>query len=65
MRTATSLRRQGWAVEYSLHPMPLGKQLDSARKAGADAAIIIRADGSLRKKHFESGEEEPFTFPNG
>jgi len=65
MQTATTLRRQGWAVEYSLHPMPLGKQLDSARKAGADAAIIIRADGSLRKKVFESGEEEPFTFPNG
>jgi histidyl-tRNA synthetase len=65
MRVATALRRQGYAVEYALRSQQLGKQLDAARKAGADAAIIIRSDGSLRKKHFESGEEEPFTFPNG
>ena len=65
MRVATSLRRQGWSVEYALHPQALGKQLDAGRKAGADAAIILRADGSLRKKQFETGEEEPFTFPNG
>lgn len=65
MRIATGLRRQGWAVEYALRPQPLGKQLDAARKAGADAVIILKADGSMRKKHFESGAEEPFTFPNG
>lgn len=65
MRVATGLRRHGWAVEYALRPSSLGKQLDAARKSGAHAAIIIRADGSLRKKDLESGEEESFTFPNG
>jgi len=65
MRIATGLRRQGWAVECALRTQSLGKQIDTARKAGADAVIILKTDGSLRKKHLESGEEEPFTFPNG
>jgi len=65
MRVATALRRQGYAVEYALRSQQLGKQLDAARKAGAHAAIIIRADGSMRRKDFQTGEEEPFTFPNG
>lgn len=65
MRIATGLRRKGSAVEYALRPQQLGKQLDAARKAGARAAIILRADGTLKKKDFASGAEEPFTFPNG
>jgi hypothetical protein len=52
-------------VEYALRPQSLGKQLDAARKAGAKAAIILRADGALKRKDFATGVEEPFTFPNG
>lgn len=65
MRLATALRRKGASVEYALRPQALGKQLDSARKAGAKAAIILRTDGTLKQKDFASGAEEPFTFPNG
>jgi histidyl-tRNA synthetase len=65
MRLATTLRRTGASVEYALRPQALGKQLDSARKAGAKAAIILRTDGTHKQKDLASGAEEPFTFPNG
>lgn len=65
MRVATVLRRAGFAVEYALRPHALGKQLDAARKAGALAAVILRADGTMRRKEFGSGAEEPFTLPHG
>jgi histidyl-tRNA synthetase len=65
MRIATRLRRGGSAVEYALKPAPLGKQMDAARKAGAKAVVIAKADGSLRLKDFASGKEGPFTLPNG
>jgi histidyl-tRNA synthetase len=65
MRTATHLRRSGASVEYSLRGMQLGKQLQTATKAGALAAIILRADGSMVQKDLATGAEEPFTFPNG
>jgi histidyl-tRNA synthetase len=65
MRVATALRRQGSSVEYVLRPQQLGKQLDAARKAGALAAVILRADGTMRRKEFGSGVEEPFTLPHG
>ena len=65
MRIATRLRRANHAVEYALKPAALGKQLDAARKAGARAVVILKADGSLRLKDFASGKEGPFTLPNG
>jgi histidyl-tRNA synthetase len=65
MRIATALRRSGASVEYSLRPMQLGKQLQSASKAGALAAVILRADGAVVQKDLATGKEEPFTFPNG
>lgn len=65
MRIATVLRRTGSSVEYTLRPLQLGKQLDAARKAGATAAVILRADGTLRRKEFASGAEESFTLPHG
>jgi histidyl-tRNA synthetase len=65
MRTATSLRRSGASVEYALKPAQLGKQLQTASKAGALAAVILRADGSVVQKDLATGAEEPFTFPNG
>jgi histidyl-tRNA synthetase len=65
MKTAATLRQQGASVEYALKPAPLGKQLDSARKAAARTAVILRADGSRVRKDLASGAEEPFTFPNG
>ena len=65
MRIATRLRRTGSAVEYALKPAALGKQLDAARKAGAKAVVILKADGALRLKDFATGTEGPFTLPNG
>jgi len=65
MKVATMLRRQGSSVEYALRPQQLGKQLDAARKASARAAIILRADGTMKRKEFATGAEEPFTFPHG
>ena len=65
MEVATQLRRAGRSVEYSFRFTPLGKQLDAARKAGAEEVIILRADGSMRRKLFASGTEEPFPFPHG
>ena len=65
MRVATVLRRDGASVEYALRPLPLGKQLDAARKSRATAAVILRADGTLRRKEFASGAEESFTLPHG
>lgn len=65
MRITTSLRRSGAAVEYSLRAMALGKQLQAASKAGALAAVIVRADGSTVQRDLATGAEEPFTFPHG
>lgn len=65
MRIATSLRRSGASVEYAFRPAQLGKQLQTASKAGALAAVILRADGSVVQKDLATGAEEPFTFPNG
>ena len=65
MEVATQLRRAGRSVEYSFRFTPLGKQLDAARKAGAAEVIILRADGSMRRKAFASGNEELFILPNG
>jgi|SRR6185503_5529595 len=65
MRIATTLRRTGASVEYSLRPMQLGKQLQTATKAGALAAVILRADGAVIQKDLATGAEEPFTFPHG
>jgi histidyl-tRNA synthetase len=65
MRVATQLRRAGHSVEYGFKPVQLGKQLDTARKAGARAVVIVKADRTLRIKDFGSGTEGPFTLPNG
>jgi len=65
MEVATRLRRSGQTVEYALHFNALGKQLDAARKAGAAEVVILRADGTMRRKVFATGAEEPFTFPHG
>ena len=65
MRVATSLRRSGASAEYCLHPIQLGKQVQTASKAGALAAVIIRADKSMSRKDLATGNEEPFIFPNG
>jgi histidyl-tRNA synthetase len=65
MRIATHLRRSGASVEYSLRPMQLGKQLQTAGKAGALAAVILRTDGTRVQRDLATGAEEPFTLPNG
>ncbi len=65
MRIATALRRTGASVEYALRPMQLGKQLQAATRAGALAAVILRASDVVVQKDLATGAEEPFTFPNG
>jgi histidyl-tRNA synthetase len=65
MRVATVLRRAGHAVEYAFKATQLGKQMDTARKAGARAVVIVKPDRSLRLKDFVTGNEGPFTLPNG
>jgi histidyl-tRNA synthetase len=65
MRLATQLRRAGHSVESAFRAGALGKQLDAARKAGAKAVVITKADGTLRLKDFATGTEGPFTLPNG
>ncbi len=65
MRVATALRHSGASVEYSLRPVQLGKQLQTATRAGALAAVILRADGARVRKDLATGSEEPFTFPHG
>lgn len=65
MQIATSLRRTGASAEYALRPQNLGRQLKAAAAAGALAAVIVRADGTLVQKDLASGAEEPFTFPHG
>jgi histidyl-tRNA synthetase len=65
MRVATGLRRSGASTEYSLRPQPLGKQLQTATRAGALAAVILRADGTCVRKDLATGAEEPFTLPDG
>jgi len=65
MEIATSLRRSGASAEYALKPQNLARQLKTAGAAGALAAVILRADGSVVQKDLGSGAEEPFTFPNG
>ena len=65
MRVATRLRRAGHSAEYGFKHGPLGKQLDTARKVGARAVVMVKADRSLRVKDFGSGTEGPFTLPNG
>ena len=64
-RVATRLRRAGHSAEYGFKHGQLGKQLDTARKAGAKAVVIVKPDRTLRLKDFASGNEGPFTLPNG
>jgi histidyl-tRNA synthetase len=65
MQVATTLRRSGKAVEYSLHHVQLGKQLKAASSAGAARAIILRQDGKEVVKDLATGDEKPFTFADG
>lgn len=65
MQVATALRRSGKAVEYSLRPMQLGKQLKAASAAGAAAAVILRQDGKEVLRNLASGDEKPFIFVDG
>ena len=63
LRTATLLRRSGYAVEYALREQALGKQLKAAASAGAHAAVILRrqqlADhGTVTVRRLADGAEE-------
>ncbi len=65
MEIATRLRRSGKSVEYALRPMPLGKQMEAASKAGAAHAVILKADGGPIERDLASKVEKPFTFVDG
>ncbi|MDR0715695.1 MAG: histidine--tRNA ligase [Puniceicoccales bacterium] len=61
MRFANELRRHGFAVEYSLHPIPFGKQLRLALESGAKFAILCgeneRTSGTVKVKNLLFGDE--------
>ena len=65
LQVATTLRRAGKAVEYSLHHVQLGKQLKAAASATAARVIILRQDGKAVVKDLVTGDEKPFTFADG
>jgi histidyl-tRNA synthetase len=63
LRTATVLRRSGYAVEYALREQALGKQLKAAVSAGAHAAVILRREqlagqGTVTVRRLADGAEE-------
>jgi histidyl-tRNA synthetase len=63
LRTATVLRRSGYAVEYALRGQALGKQLKAAVSAGAHAAVILRREqlagqGTVTVRRLADGAEE-------
>ena len=65
MQAATSLRRQGKAVEYALRPMALAKQIEAAAKAGARSVVILKASGDAVERDLATKTEKPFTFVDG
>ena len=58
LRVATELRGRGIAVRPDGSTRKLGKQLESAAKAGATWALIVAEDGSLAARHLEKGEQQ-------
>ena len=65
MEFATKLRRSGQSVEYALHPVPLGKQIEAASKSGARSVVIFKADGSATERDLATKSEKPFSFGDG
>lgn len=61
MRVASRLRRTGWSVEYALKPQQLSRQLKAASAAGAESAVLLRADelgaGRVTIRNLQSGDE--------
>jgi histidyl-tRNA synthetase len=60
LRAATALRRAGYGAEYVLNGPRLGSQktraqLQTAQKAGAHRALIVRADGSAELRSLAAG----------
>ena len=65
VETATKLRRSGASAEYAFKAAALGKQLESASRAGAKRAVILKADGSAVERDLATKSEKPFTFVDG
>jgi len=57
LRAAVSLRAAGVAVRVDGSERRLGRQLESAAKAGARWVVIIGDEGSVALKDLESGEQ--------
>jgi len=57
LQVASELRDAGLAVRPDGSTRKLGKQLESAAKAGARWAVIIGDDGSLTLRDLEHGEQ--------
>lgn len=58
LEVASELRAHGVAVRADGSARKLGKQLESASKAGARWAVIIGEEGLLALKDLESGEQQ-------
>lgn len=58
LEVASELRAHGAAVRADGSARKLGKQLESASKAGARWAVIIGEEGLLALKDLESGEQQ-------
>jgi histidyl-tRNA synthetase len=48
MRVAAALRDRGRSVEFALRPQTLSRQLKTAVAAGAERAVILRAEDAAR-----------------
>ena len=68
LRAATALRRRGLAVEYLLNTEKLTTQksraqLQTAQKAGAARALVVRADGTGEVRTLRDDRTEPVEIP--
>ncbi len=57
LEIAGQIRDQGLAVRPDGSSRKLGKQLESAAKAGATWAVIVGEDGTMTLRNLESGEQ--------
>jgi histidyl-tRNA synthetase len=64
LKLVEQLRSQGYATDYSLHPMKVGKQFQQAEASGAQYALVIGQEWPLLKlKRLADRVEETVSLP--